>query len=245
VSALAGRVALVTGASSGIGRAVARSLARRGASVAVSGRDVVRLGEVASSLAGRSVAIAADLGAPTGIAALAERTIAELGRLDVLVHAAGALRLGPLAEVRAEDADELYRVNLRAPLLLTRALLPALREARGWVVFVNSSAALVPSAGNGLYAATKCALASLAKTLRDEVNGDGVRVLSVFPGRTATPMQERVAAFEGDRYGPEHLLQPADVAEAIAEAILLPETAEVTDLVIRPARKPGRGAEKP
>lgn len=239
MSALRG-AALVTGASSGIGRAVAEVLAARGMRVALCGRDPSRLAEAAAAIGAgsRPVTIAADLSDAAAVTALAARAVAELGQVDVLVHAAGTLRLGRLADAIAEDLDDLYAVNVRAPVVLTRALLPSLGAARGHVVFVNSTAGLVPGAGNGLYAATKHALAAIARSLRDEVNRDGVRVLSIFPGRTATPMQEAVCAFEGVAFRPEELLQPRDVAEAIAGALALPATAEVTDIMIRPATKP-------
>jgi short-subunit dehydrogenase len=234
-------MALVTGASSGIGRAVAELLAARGMRLVLTGRDADRLSAVAAELQGRAraIVIPADLGDEAAVATLASRVASEAGGLSALVHAAGAVYLGPLADATAAQLDELYRVNLRAPFLLTRGLLPTLRAARGQVVFVNSTAGLLPGAGNGLYAATKHALAALARSLRDEVNRDGIRVLSVFPGRTATPMQERVSAFEGIRYHPERLLQPGDVAEIIVDTLALPATAEVTDVVVRPRMPPG------
>jgi short-subunit dehydrogenase len=166
---------------------------------------------------------------------------AECGRLDVLVHSAGALHLGSVEAAGWEDLDELYRVNLRAPFLLTRACLSLLKESRGQVVFVNSTAGLVAGADNALYAATKQALRSLAGSLRDHLNPYGVRVLSVYPGRTASPMQRRVHAFERRPYDAEALLQPSDVAAMIVAALALPRTAEVTDVMVRPLAKPSLG----
>jgi len=95
-----------------------------------------------------------------------------------------------------------------------------------------------PGAVNGLYAATKAGLLAFANALRQEVNQDGIRVLSVFAGRTATAMARTVSAFEGSRYEAEQLLQPADVARAVADALALPDTAELMDLTIRPMHKP-------
>jgi short-subunit dehydrogenase len=106
------------------------------------------------------------------------------------------------------------------------------------VVFVNSTAGLAAGADNALYAATKHALRSLAGSIRDQVNQSGIRVLSVFPGRTATPMQEAVVRFENRTYRPEELLQPEDVAEMVVAALMLPRTAEVVDVVMRPMTKP-------
>jgi NADP-dependent 3-hydroxy acid dehydrogenase YdfG len=247
VSAALGGVAVVTGSSSGIGRAVAVALAARGMSVCVTGRDPERLDCAARAVGARSAVLAleADLASDAGILGLADRITNHLGRLDVLVHAAGTAAVGPLETTAASDVDEQYRVNLRAPLLLTKALLGLVKESCGQVVFVNSSAGLAPGNGNGVYAATKHALRSLASSLRDELNPHGVRVLSVYPGRTATPMQERVHEAEGRAYEAASLLQPSDVAEMIVAALALPRTAEVTDIMLRPMKKasPGRAIQ--
>lgn len=144
-----------------------------------------------------------------------------------------------LAEVSLADFDRHYRVNVRAPLLLTQLLLPLLRAARGQIVFINSSLGVRTKERAGAYAASKHALKALADTLRMEVNADGIRVLSVFPGNTATPMQAQICQALGQPYEPAHLLQPDDVAVAVRDALTLAPTAELTDLHIRPARKPG------
>ena len=235
-----GSVALVTGAGSGIGRALALALAREGAAVWLCGRDATKLEETAALIVGgssRDVVARADLTADADADALAARLRAEAGRLDLLVHSAGVFRMGPWTDVPAEELDALYRTNVRAPYRLTRSLLPLLKASRGQVVFVNSSAAVNPGPNWGAYAATKSALRSLADSLRAEVNRDGVRVLSVFPGRTASPMQASIFAAEGRPYAPEKLLQPGDVAAAVLQALTLPRTAELTDLHIRPMQK--------
>ena len=113
-----------------------------------------------------------------------------------------------------------------------------LKSRRGQIVFINSSLGLASKAEAGQYAAAKHALKALADSLRDEVNADAVRVLSVFPGRTATPMQAALYAKEGKAYHPEVLLQPEDVAAVVINALTLPRTAEVTEIRIRPLKKP-------
>lgn len=234
-------VAVVTGASSGIGQAVAQALAVHGMSLCLTGRDPTRLQMTARAIeaeAERVLVHGADLSSDPGIRGLVERVRASLARIDVLVHAAGALRLGNVEAAGWDDLDELYRVNVRAPFLLTKAFLPMLRDSRGQVVFVNSTAGLVAGADNGLYAATKQALRALAGSLRDHVNPQGVRVLSIYPGRTATPMQASVHEFEGREYEPGQLLQPADVAELIVASLALPRTGEVTDVMVRPMEGP-------
>jgi NADP-dependent 3-hydroxy acid dehydrogenase YdfG len=155
-------------------------------------------------------------------------------RIDVLIHSAATFHLGPWNALTPERLDELYRVNFRAPVLLTRSLLPALKAAQGAIVFLNSSAALEGGTNCGAYAALKASLKVFADTLRQEVNADRIRVLSVFPGRTASPMQERIFAAEGRTYPAERLLQPEDIASQVLAILSLPSTAEVTDLSIRP-----------
>lgn len=235
-------LAVVTGASGGIGGATARALAARGMSVFLSGRDLGRLQAAAADIESRGEGVhlqRADLSTDEGIRELVA-AVGALGRgVDVLVHAAGSVRLGNIDAVGWNDLDEQYRVNLRAPFLLTKAFLPMLRETRGQLVFVNSTAGLVAGVDNGLYAATKHALRSITSSIRDHVNPHGIRVISVFAGRTATAMQEAVYRFERRPYEPAKLVQAADVGELIVGALVLPRTAEVTDIVVRPMIKPG------
>lgn len=226
---------------------MAVALAGRGVRLLLSGRSTDRLRETAEraraagAAAGREVepaVEAADLSDPGALDRLIARADADLGGADLLIHALGAYHAGRVEETPADQLDRLLQVNLRAPYELTRRLLPSLRARRGQVVFLGSSAALHPKGSVGPYAASKSALAALAGALRDEVNPEGVRVLTVLPGRTASAMQEEVHRLEGRAYDPEHLLQPADVAASIVHALELPRTAEVTEIRIRPAYPP-------
>ena len=113
-----------------------------------------------------------------------------------------------------------------------------LKARQGQIVFINSSVGLGAKANVGQYAATKHALKAIADSLREEVNGDGVRVLSVFVGRTATRMQEAIHGMEGRAYRPERLMRPEDVATVVINVLSLPRSAEVTDIVMRPLAKP-------
>jgi NAD(P)-dependent dehydrogenase (short-subunit alcohol dehydrogenase family) len=229
---LAGRRALVTGAGSGIGRAIARVLATEGMHLVLVGRDEGRLRAAAGEIGSRAAILRADLVAPDGIRAVADGAG---DTLDVLVHSAGAYVHGRLIDISAAEWDALDAVNLRAPVHLTVACLPALRAASGQVVFVNSTAALRPGAG-GAYALGKAALRAATDTLRQEVNADGIRVLTVFPGRTDTPMQEQVLAAEKREAPPGTLIRPEDVANMVLAALKLPRSAEVTDIMMRPMR---------
>jgi short-subunit dehydrogenase len=226
--------ALVTGASSGIGQAVATALAERGLHVIFSGRDAARL-RTASEKAGPNTSIlAADLTTGSGRAALAAQTLPEL---HVLVHSAGQYLRCDTDTLSAERWMALDSINLHAPVLLTAACLPQLRSAVGQVVFINSSAALSAAGGLTAYAAGKRGLQAAADALRQEVNKDGIRVLSVFPGRTDTPMQRALLLAE-QRVAPHgSLMRPEDVADIVISSLSMPRTAEVTDIFMRPMRK--------
>ena len=138
----------------------------------------------------------------------------------------------------AAQFDAQYRTNVRAPFVLTQRLLPQLKAAQGQVVFVNSSAGRTARAGVAQYAATQHALKAVADSLREEVNADGVRVLNLFVGRTATRMQAELHALEGKAYEPGALIQPGDVAALALQALTMPRSVEVTDITLRPMRKP-------
>lgn len=234
-----GMSAVVTGASSGMGEAIALELAREGTRLLLAGRNAERLdlvAERARDLSPKVETFAADLAEDDQVQALADRAVAGFGGVDVLIHSIGLFLGGPF-DSPVEALDRQYRINTRVPYLLTQKLLPSLIARQGQVVFINSSAGFHPAkSGWVAYSASKHALRAVADGLRDEVNRKGVRVLTVFPGRTATPMQEEVHRYEGRDYDPERFLQPRDVAATVMNALALPRTAEVTDLQIRPMR---------
>jgi NAD(P)-dependent dehydrogenase (short-subunit alcohol dehydrogenase family) len=235
-SSLKGRSCLVTGAGTGIGRAIALALAAAGADVTVVGRRRRALDETAELAdPGRIVVHPADLAVDEHLTDLTSE-IADRA-LDALVHCAGAYAQGSFEQTPVEELDRQYRINVRAPFRLTQALLPALKASQGEIVFVNSTVGLIARANVGPYAATKHALKALADALRDEINPAGVRVFSVYPGRTATERQALIYELEGRAYVPEALMQPEDVAATVLAALTLPRTAELTDLRVRPMRK--------
>jgi short-subunit dehydrogenase len=236
---MAGRTALVTGASSGIGRSISLALASRGATVWIVGRRPAALADTAAAAAGAQLRVfTADLSDDGQVARLCDAVASAGQGLDMLVHCAGMIALGTSEHAQVVDFDAQYRSNLRAPFVLTQMVLPMIKTAHGDIVFVNSTSALGPRPGVGQYAATQAGLRALTDSLRGEVNADGVRVLSIFPGRTATPLQERVHAAEGKDYVPERLMQAEDVAAMVIAALELPRTAEVTEIVLRPRVKP-------
>lgn len=238
---LGGRLAVVTGATSGIGRAIAFHLAVAGADVLAVGRNEAVLNSLESapiSPPGHIVGKPVDLAEEEALRGLASEIRARHSGVDVLVHCAGVYARGNLEMAPIEDFDRQMELNVRVPFLLTQLLLPALRAGQGQIVFINSSAGLRSHAGVSQYAAGKFALKAVADALREEVNADGMRVTSVFPGRTATPMQEHVRRLEGGTYEPERLMQPDDIAQLVLGILLLPRSAEVTDVTVRSMRKP-------
>jgi NADP-dependent 3-hydroxy acid dehydrogenase YdfG len=233
------RIAVVTGAAGGIGSAIARRLAEDGIALYLVGRTAHRLDRVAASLARGSAPVRTfpfDLTNDTSLTAFAGHLAKNEAQLDVLAFCHGNYARARLEESAIDDLDRLYAANVRAPLLLTKLLLPLLRASRGQVVFINSTLGLKGSENAGQYAATQHALKGIADTLRNEVNASGVRVLSVFCGRTATPLQQRILAMEGRDYVPEMLSQPEDIALAVAAALALGPNSEITDIRIRPMR---------
>jgi NADP-dependent 3-hydroxy acid dehydrogenase YdfG len=233
----ADRIAVVTGASSGIGRAIALALAADGATLCLLGRNGATLEVVAGkarAVGSRVFSYRVDLNADKDIEEFAVRLQRDVGALDVLVHSAGVISLGRLDSEPVERLDWQYRTNVRAPYVLTQALLPLLRPRSGQIVFINSTAGFAAKGGAGQYAATKHALKAIADSLREEVAADGVRIISLFLGKTATPMQEYVLAREGKAYQPERLLQPEDVASVVVNALSLPRTVHVMDIAMGP-----------
>lgn len=236
---LKGMSAVITGASSGIGRAITMFLANEGASLYLIGRDMNKLNQLSESLS-KKVEVKVfktDLSRDEDIGNLTLELLKNIDSLDILIHSAGYFAMGNFEDLSVDDFDRLFRVNVRAPFLITKKLLPLIKKSRGQVVFINSSAGLQARAKVSQYAASKHALKAIADSLREEVNADGIRVISVYPGRTATPMQEEVHRIEGKAYKPELLMQPEDVAQAVLNALKLHRTAEVTDLLIRPMKK--------
>jgi NADP-dependent 3-hydroxy acid dehydrogenase YdfG len=238
---LSDKIAVITGASSGIGKAIALGLADQGVSLCLVGRKLEKLEEVtkiAQSITSCVKGYRVDLALDKNVAEFVARLKQDFGHVDILIHSAGVISQGQLEDSPVVDFDWQYRINVRAPYVLTQALLPIMKSCKGQIVFLNSSAGLNARANVGQYAATKHALRAIADSLREEVNGDGVRVLSMFLGRTATPMQEAVHKMEGKEYHPERLIQPEDVAAVVINALSLPRTAEVTDIYVRPLQKP-------
>jgi len=224
------RTHLLTGAGSGIGAVLAERLLERGDDLVLLARTAERAHDLRSDLPDATVLVA-DLADGSAVEAVAEQLP---DALDSVVHAAGVVDLGPVAELATAQWQEQLAVNLLAPAVLTRVALPALRAARGTVVFVNSGAGLTAHPQWSAYAASKFGLRALADALRAEEQEHGLRVTTVFPGRTATPMQQKVHDQEGKQYDASAWIDPATVADAVLHVLDLPGDATVSDLTIRP-----------
>jgi len=240
MESLKDQIAIVTGASSGIGKAIALSIAAQGAEVCLVARRRELLEDVAKqihALGSRGHAYPADLTKEEDIRALGDQVQKNFGRANILVLCGGAIFHAPLEKASVADFDLMYRSNVRGHYLMIQNMLPLLRKNTGQIVFINSSAGLRSPATTGQFSATQHAFRSIADSLREEVNESGIRVLSVFPGRTATPRIEKLFEKEGRAYQPDLLMQPEDVAEMVTHSLRLPRTAEGTDISIRPMQK--------
>ncbi|NBH02239.1 SDR family oxidoreductase [Amycolatopsis sp. SID8362] len=219
-------LALVTGASRGIGAAVAHQLAPTHR-LLLGGRDAEALSALAKELPGAKP-WPVDLTDPASL----ERAVAGIDALDVLVHSAGVARLGRVEEASAAVWRENFEVNTLAVVELTRLLLPALRTARGHVVVINSGAGRNARPGWSPYAASKFAVRAFADALREEE--PDIRVTSIYPGRTDTPMQQEIFKGEGRDYDTTHLLRADSVATAVVTAVSATPDAHLTELMIKP-----------
>jgi NAD(P)-dependent dehydrogenase (short-subunit alcohol dehydrogenase family) len=234
--------ALVTGANSGIGRAIALALAAEGRGVCLVGRNRDRLKQAAIAAreagAGKLLAVPADLTHEDDLERLAASATGHFGDIDILVHCAGEYARAPFEAAAPGQMDALYAANVRAPYRLTQLLLPSLRRRKGDILFINSTQGLAASGAVGQFAATQHALRALADSLREEINAAGIRVTTLHVGSTATPRQERIFAATGRDYMPDRLIQPDDVASLAVAILRLPHSAEVTNLTMRPMQKP-------
>jgi NADP-dependent 3-hydroxy acid dehydrogenase YdfG len=248
---LDGTVALVTGASSGIGAATARALAAHGAAVAVAARRKDRLDELAASVeaaGGRALAIEADVTDQGEAVGVVQRTVDELGRLDTVVNNAGVMLLGPIADAPTDEWERMMALNVKGLLYVSHAALPYLTRAAAGdprrvadLVNVSSVAGRRANAGSGVYNATKFAVNAFSEALRQEVTAEHVRVSLVEPGAVATELVTHVRAEVRDdmmkRSSDVERLESTDIADAIAYIVTRDRRVAVNEILIRPTEQ--------
>jgi NADP-dependent 3-hydroxy acid dehydrogenase YdfG len=248
---LDGTVALITGASSGIGEATAEALAGAGAAVALVARRADRLHELSQRIAdtgGRALAIAADVTEREQASRAVERTVTEFGRLDILINNAGMMLLGPIVDAPVGEWDQMLAVNVHGLLHCADAALPHLLRAAQQgpreiadMVNISSVAGRVARRGSGVYNLTKHGVGAFSESLRQEVAARHVRVSLVEPGATDTELSSHnrpeVLAGIKDRFAGVERLQAQDIADAILYIVTRPRRAAINEILIRPSQQ--------
>jgi NADP-dependent 3-hydroxy acid dehydrogenase YdfG len=250
---LAGTVALVTGASSGIGEATACALAGLGAAVALVARRKERLDQLAAEITakgGRAIAFETDVTERGQAEAAVEQTVKELGRLDTVINNAGVMLLGPIENAPVEEWERMVHLNVLGLLYTAHAALPhLLKAAQGPprsvadLVNVSSVAGRVAREGSGVYNLTKHGVGAFSESLRQEVTGRHVRVSLVEPGAVdtelASHLRPEIAEQAMQRFGGIERLESADIADAIAYIVTRPRRMAINEILVRPTEQQG------
>jgi NADP-dependent 3-hydroxy acid dehydrogenase YdfG len=240
---LEGKVAVVTGASSGIGESAALALAENGAKVAVSGRRAERLNALVKRIeaaGGAAIALPGDLTQETVATGIVTDTVKRWGRLDILVNSAGVIQVGSVENADLDEWRRVINITLLASLYTSRAAIGPMRaQGSGDIVNISSTVGRRASGVFGPYATSKFGLTAMTEGMRQEVGGYGIRVCIVEPGATNTNLWEGISE-PGMRSAVQQLAQreesvmPADIAAAIVFVVTLPSRANVSELLIRP-----------
>jgi NADP-dependent 3-hydroxy acid dehydrogenase YdfG len=252
-TSLDGTVALITGASSGIGEATARALAAQGAKVAVAARRLERLERLASEIGGEghtALAIQSDITDQAQAIAAVDRTVDELGGLDIVVNNAGQMLLGPIENAPTEEWDRMIDLNLKGLINTTHAALPHLLSAaedskRGCadVVNISSVAGRIARAGSGVYNLTKHGVGAFSESFRQEFASRKVRTAIIEPGAVDTELSDHIR--DGvreqvrERFADMRMLEASDIADTIAYAVTRPWHVSLNEILIRPTEQRG------
>jgi NADP-dependent 3-hydroxy acid dehydrogenase YdfG len=250
---LSGTVALVTGASSGIGEATAVALAQHGAAVAIAARRKDRLDDLAGRIeaaGGRALVLEADITDPAQAQEAVQRTVSDLGRLDTLINNAGVMLLGPAVDAPLDEWERMIAINVNGLLYCAHAALPHLLTAAADsprkvadIVNISSVAGRVARNGSGVYNLTKHGVGAFSESLRQEVTGRHVRVSLVEPGAVGTELRghnrPEIQEQMEQRFGSIEILQSQDIADSIAFIITRPWRMAVNEVLIRPTEQEG------
>jgi 3-oxoacyl-[acyl-carrier protein] reductase len=233
---LEGKVALVTGASRGIGLAIAKSLAKMGAKVALSARDEKKLLSAAAEVerdGGKAHAVAADVSRGSDVSALVQDTERALGTINILVNNAGVGYFGPTHEAAEEDWDAVLDTNLKSVFLLSKAAAAGMIRLRGGhIVNIASLAGKSAFAGGGIYCASKWGLLGLTQCLAEDLRPHGIRVSAVCPGSVNTEFSPHIGK------DPKKMLEPEDVAHAVEAIVTQQPQSFISEILLRPTQKP-------
>src|SRR6201994_770149 len=247
---LEGTVALVTGASSGIGEATARKLAELGAAVSLVARRKERLEKLASEISSRTLVLETDVTNREQAFAAVERTAAELGRLDVGINNPGVMLLGPIVDAPVEEWERMVHLNLLGLLYTAHAALPHLLKAAqdeprrvADLVNISSVAGRMAREGSGVYNLTKHGVGAFSESLRQEVTGRHVRVSLVEPGAVSTELsthnRPEVREQIQQRFADVERLEAEDIADAIAYIVTRPRRVAINEILVRPTEQEG------
>ena len=236
------RVAVITGASSGIGEATARALAADGHRLALLARRVDRIQALAAELGDGAIAIEADVTDRDSIVAAAERVHSELGGADILVNNAGVMLLAPFSSDQRAEHRQMVEVNLLGAMTATEVFLDQLRQGGGDLVNISSVAGRTARAGNAAYAATKWGINGWSEALRQELQPD-IRVTVIEPGAVATELTDHITDPETklatQQFVKDLAITPMDIAEVIAFAVSRPRRMTLNEILVRPTAQAG------
>jgi 3-oxoacyl-[acyl-carrier protein] reductase len=235
----AGKVAVVTGGSKGIGYAIAEALVRAGAGVVISARDAEEVAAASSRLnalgKGRAAGVPCDVRRPEAVAELIRRSVAEFGGLDILVNNAGVGHFAPVADMPVERWQQMIDTNLSGAFYCSRAAIPHLRRrGGGWIINIGSLASKNPIAGGTAYNASKFGLLGMSEAMMLDVRHDNIRVSCLMPGSVATRFNDHVPG-DADAWK----IQPEDVAGVVLSLLEVPGRTMPSRVELRPTRPPG------
>jgi clavulanate-9-aldehyde reducatase len=239
---LNGKIALVTGASSGIGEATAEALAAQGASVVIGARRTDRLAALEERLTARGtkvLSVELDVTSQEACQAAVQAAVEQFGALDILVNNAGVMLLGTIVGADTTDWTRMINTNVLGLMFMTDAALPHLLASKGSVIQISSVAGRTARLGSGVYNASKWAVGAFSESLRQEVTAQGVRVVVIEPGLVDTELRSHItdqaakAAVE-ERASQTRQLQASDIANAVVYAVTQPDYVAINEILVRP-----------